>query len=169
MARRCTICRHPQRTEIDRAIVEHSGTLRELVKRYGVSLGALSRHKAEHLPRELAKAKEAMEAAGADTLLEQIEALKGRAERILSKAEKKPKTWYVALGAIREMRQTLELLARITGELDERMQVNILASPQWLAIQGVIVAALVPFPEAAAAVAGRLEKLEDRNDSKKFG
>jgi hypothetical protein len=61
-----------------------------------------------------------------------------------------------ATGAIREARSMIELLAKLTGELDEKPEVNIVLSPQWLAIRGAILDALEPFPEARIAVGARL-------------
>lgn len=52
---RCTTCAHPDRTEIDQALVDLV-PLRHIAKRYGLSTGALRRHRARHLSRELAKA-----------------------------------------------------------------------------------------------------------------
>jgi hypothetical protein len=56
----------------------------------------------------------------------------------------------------------VELLAKLSGELDERPQVNILnvaASPEWLATQAAMLQALAPFPEARLAVAGALQDM----------
>jgi hypothetical protein len=65
------------------------------------------------------------------------------------------------LGAIREARGNLELLAKLLGELDER-PVNVLLSPEWLNLRTVIVTALEPHPEARGAV---LEAIEDKSDA----
>jgi hypothetical protein len=54
----------------------------------------------------------------------------------------------------------IELLARLIGELDEKPQVNILVSPEWIAVRAAVLEALAPHPEARAAVAGRLLQLE---------
>ena len=50
----------------------------------------------------------------------------------------------------------IELLAKLTGELDDKPEVNIVLSPQWLTIRGAILEALEPFPEARVAVGARL-------------
>ena len=62
------------------------------------------------------------------------------------------------MAAVRELRGLVELLAKITGELDERpsVTVNLTASPEWQHLQGVILAALARFPDAREAVAGAL-------------
>ncbi len=158
MGRSCLICAHPKRAEIDQALVD-GVSFRNVTLRYGMSIATVSRHRAAHLPSVMAKGKEADEVAHADTLLAQIKDLKERALSILTKAEV-AKSWSVALGAIREARQTLELLCKISGELDERPQVNILVSTAWINLRGEILQALSAFPEARAAVAKRLVEVK---------
>lgn len=53
-----------------------------------------------------------------------------------------------------------QLLARLLGDLDERPQFNVLVSPEWAALRGALLAALRPYPDARAAVAGALLRLE---------
>ena len=52
----CTICQHPQRQEIDRALVAGSATLAALSQQYQLSTSALHRHKA-HLQAKVGRAK----------------------------------------------------------------------------------------------------------------
>jgi hypothetical protein len=63
------------------------------------------------------------------------------------------------LQAVREARATLESIAKITGELNEKptVTINLAASPEWLQLQGLILAALMPFPDARLAVADAIE------------
>ena len=61
-----------------------------------------------------------------------------------------------AIGAIREARSLIELLAKLTGQIDHQPEVNIVLSPQWLTIRVAILKALEPFPEARVAVGDRL-------------
>ena len=157
MPRTCTVCTHPQREAIDRALVSGQ-PVRSLVSRYvtkrGRPLGhmALYRHKDEHLPATLVKAHVAAEVAHADALLSQVRELRDRALAILDRAEEDGQLM-PALAAIREARGCLELLGKLMGEIDERPQVNVLVSPEWLTLRAAILAALVPYPEAQAAVA----------------
>jgi hypothetical protein len=61
------VCDHPERHSIDEALV--SGTpYRSVAKRFGLSESAVYRHKAEHLPAHLLKAKE-IEEIGAGLVL----------------------------------------------------------------------------------------------------
>jgi hypothetical protein len=156
MPRSCTVCTHPGRAEIDEALVAGESSA-ELAGRYRtIGERALRRHKANHLPARLVMAHAAEEVAQADTLLDHVRDLQRRALDILDKAEEAGEL-RTALGAIREARGNLELLAKLLGELDERPTVNVLVTPQWIELRAVIVGALEPHPEALRAVVGALE------------
>jgi len=157
--RTCTVCSHPEREAIDRALVEGQSS-GKLAGRYRtLDERAIRRHRSNHLPTTLARAREAEEVSRADDLLDQVRGLQDRVLTILGKAENSGEL-RTALGAIREARRNLELLAKLLGELDERPQVNILVSPEWIAVRAAVLEALTPHPEARAAVAGRLLQLE---------
>ena len=158
MPRRCAVCSHADKKAIDEALVG-GVAFPALVAKYRVSKDSLSRHKANHLPATLAKAHEAGEVARGDDLLADVRDLQARAYSILDKAEGAGDL-RTALGAIREARGNLELLAKLLGELDERPVVNLTVSPEWLELRAVIVGALEPHPEALGAVVGALEGAE---------
>lgn len=149
MPRTCTVCSHPEREAIDRALLSGEAN-RRIAAHHAVSEQAVRRHKADHLPAALAKAHEAEEVSRADDLLGQVRDLQARALSILEKAEAAGEL-RTALGAIREARGNLELLAKLLGELDER-PVNVLISPEWVELRAVIVTALQPHPDAREAV-----------------
>ena len=155
MPRACTICTHPDREAIDEALVQGTPN-RRIASHRDVSERAVRNHKANHLPETLVKANDAEEVAQADDLLAQVRDLQAKALGILNKAEEAGEL-RTALGAIREARGNLELLAKLLGELDERPQVNVLISPEWLELRAVIVTALEPHPQALRAVVGALE------------
>src|SRR5215217_4659997 len=127
MPRSCTICEHPDRETIDRALVGDSSNL-SVSSLFGVSESAVRRHKSNHLPAKLVMAQAAEEVAQADDLLDQVRDLYVRTLAILEAAEESSQH-RTALSAIREARSNLELLAKLLGELDDRPQVNILISP----------------------------------------
>jgi hypothetical protein len=60
------------------------------------------------------------------------------------------------LKAAGRLRDQLELLAKLVGELDDRPSINVLVAPEWLAVRAALLAALAPFPEARAAAAAAL-------------
>jgi hypothetical protein len=111
------------------------------------------------VPAVLAQAVEAADVAHADDLLAQVRDLQSRALAILAAAEAQGDL-RTALGAIREARGNLELLAKLLGELDERPQVNLIVTPDWLRMRAAILATLAPYPEARVAVAAALTEGE---------
>jgi hypothetical protein len=159
MPRRCTVCDHPERHSIDEALVT-GAPYRSVAKRFALSESSVYRHKTEHLPVQLLKAREVEEAARADDLLEQVRNLQTHALDILERAEKTGDL-RTALAAISQARGNLELLGKLAGELDERPVVNVLLSPQWVMIRTTMLEALAFYPEARAAVAESLMELEE--------
>ena len=159
MPRRCTVCDHSERHSIDEALVS-GAPYRSVAKRCELSESAVYRHKIEHLPTHLLKAREAEEAAQADDLLDQVMYLQAHALDILDRAEKTGDL-RTALAAISQARGNLELLGKLAGELDERPVVNLNVSPEWLELRAVIVGALEPHPAAHKAVLRALESVGD--------
>jgi hypothetical protein len=155
MPRRCTVCDHPESHSIDETLVT-GAPYRSVAKRFDLSESAVYRHKTEHLPAHMLKAREVEETARADDLLEQVRNLQTHALDILERAEKAGDL-RTALAAISQARGNLELLGKLAGELDERPVVNLNISPEWLELRAVIVGALEPHPAAHRAVVRALE------------
>jgi transposase len=153
--RSCTICEHPEREAIDKALVGGTSN-RSVASQYDVSEAAVRRHKSNHLPAKLVLAQQAEEVAEADELLDQVQDLQARTLAILEAAELTSQH-RTALSAIREARSNLELMARLIGELDDRPQVNVLISHEWIELRAVIVGALEPHLEARGAVLAAIE------------
>src|SRR5919107_6385843 len=151
MPRRCTVCDHPERHSIDEALVT-GAPYRSVAKRFELSESSVYRHKIEHLPAHLLKAREVEDVAQADDLLEQVRHLQAHALDILERAEEAGDL-RTALAAISQARGNLEILGKLAGELDERPQVNLLLSPQWVTIRTTMLEALSAYPEARTAVA----------------
>jgi hypothetical protein len=156
--RTCSICSHAEKDVIEEALVAGEST-GKLAGRYRtIHERALRRHRDNHLPAKLVLAHEAEEVATADNLLEKVQDLQSRTLAILDKAEAAGDL-RTALGAIREARGNVELLAKLLGELDERPQVNvIMIAPE---VRDAIVRALTPYGEARLAVAQALEPFEE--------
>jgi hypothetical protein len=150
MSRRCTVCDHSQRTEIDAALIG-SGSLRDIARQWRVSKDAVARHKSDHLPVHLAKAKHAEETTQADSLLGQLLSLNRATLAILQEA-REGKDNELALKAIARTEKQIELQARLLGELQDSQTVNVLVMPEWQGLRAVILAALQPHPQARLAV-----------------
>ena len=63
----------------------------------------------------------------------------------------------IALAAIREARSNLELIGRLTKELESTPTLNLHLNPQWLQLRALIVRAVEPFPEAQDSILRALE------------
>ncbi len=159
MPRVCTVCTHPQRSAIDKALVG-GAAFRHIASQFGTSTTALQRHKADHLPAAVATAHEAESVAQADDLLRQLRGLHSKAVSLLLAAERAGDL-RTALAGVREARTCLEVLLEVEGELDRRPQVNILVSnPEWLAVRTAIMDALQSHPEARLAVVTALGRVD---------
>ena len=115
MPRRCTVCDRPKRHSIDEALVS-GAPYRGIAKRFGLSESAIYRHKSNHLPAHLLKARAVEEAAQADDLLDQVRNLQSHALDILESAEEAGDL-RTALAAISQARGNLELLGKLLGTI----------------------------------------------------
>ena len=128
MPRTCTICVHPQRLEIEKALV--AGTsLRTISGQFGPSKTAVLRHRT-HVTEAIARNAEVQELARTGALLDDVRAGERRAERLYEQAEEilasaiQDRDGRTALQAIRtavsvmsEARGYLELRGELTNEL----------------------------------------------------
>ncbi len=166
MARPCTICVSPRRSRVDAELVGGE-SLAAVARRFKLSRDALRRHREAHLSPALAAI--AIEKYGTecareafDATVDRIEGLITRLEGLLSIAEER-RSLIGGANLAREIRQSLELVARLRGELDERpvvTTINVLASPEFVQAVSAILAATEAWPEARLAIADRLEALE---------
>ena len=150
MSRPCLICRHPNRAEIDAAVIAKI-SYSEIVLNYRVSKSGLTRHKA-HLTAQLSNVVRQQEKAGeryGENLLAQVEDLRQRTMTILDEV-KAGGSYAVALQAVREARACLELLGRISGKLQPGTNVNVAIynTPEWGRLMYKVINGLKDFPEA---------------------
>jgi hypothetical protein len=137
-----------------------------IARRYKIGVDALRRHKAAHLSPALVKmalARRTDESAVAyEATVGRIESLIERLEALLGVAEDR-KSLVGGANIARELRQCLELVAKLRGELDERpvsQTINVLSSPEFGRVVATIISTLEPFPEARVAIADKLEAIE---------
>ena len=163
--RHCTICQHPAKTAIDKALVG-TANVRELSAKYRVSEDALGRHKATHLPLTIVKAEAAREvqhaqgvvAEGLD-VVGQLRTINNITLHVLKEA-RDAKDHDISLKAIDRVQRQIELQAKLLGQLDERPQVNILIAPEWATVKTVLFTALARYPDARVAAAAALQEVE---------
>jgi hypothetical protein len=171
LGRPCSVCAHERAADISRDLV-HGVSYRAIGRQYGVALGCLSRHVAEHIQAPLRRIIQAetnllQDAQTVEPTLREMRRLNQRALRILALAEH-AQDHDTALHAIAECRRNLELIARLTGELDPQaagegssqgLIVNVVYQSATKPLVGeapkVIDAA--PLPEPASSNFGRSE------------
>ena len=166
MPRACSVCQHADRIAIDRALVE-GVSYRDIARQFGgsVSKDGLSRHKAAHLSaalvRVVARREERAAEHGPTSALERLEDLYARACRVLGQAEGSGQTAQ-QLGAIREARGLVEVIAKITGELREAptTSINVLQNVDLARYTRALMGALQPYVEARIAAAAALKAID---------
>ena len=138
MARKsCSICDHPKRKAIEKALGAPGASARAVAKTFGVVARTLDRHKLDCLPSLIAAVisqhhpqtppPAAVDSAIAADLLYKVEALQAHTLEILANARQPkpdasgivtPPSPKIQLAAIKEARHNLTLIARLQGRLD---------------------------------------------------
>ena len=175
MARPCTICASSKSAAIDRDLVADVPKT-QIAAKYGLGVDALRRHFDNHVSeeqrREIAlklRTEKAQEVATAlnegdveiqSSLKRVIAEIDGLLQR--SKAEGNDP---MALMSLREMRNALMDLAKLTGTLQNELtgNVNLNESPQFLTLRQMILAVLDRHPDAKADFLGEMKKLQIAN------
>ena len=156
------MCTSPARPAIDDALVAGTSAPR-IAAIHRVSGDAVTRHRA-HLVLPLKQAQAAQATATAEVrealdVVQQLKAINAASLAVLRDARASGDGRLV-LQAVDRVQRQVELQAKLLGELDERPVVNVLVTQEWATVRGALLAALAPYPEARAAVAGRLVALE---------
>ncbi len=114
MPKGCKVCRSDNVKEIDKAIIEGE-TLQSIADKYHFHISTISRHKS-HIASKINTYSALVDAQEGGTVLQRIDDLLQRANNLLDKAEDSGDV-KTALIAIREVRGTLELLGKASGQL----------------------------------------------------
>jgi hypothetical protein len=123
MPRKCSLCIHDKREQIEQALL-CGDSYRVVAQRFAISRDAVARHR-HHLPTALARASELKEISHGDSLLAQLRELTSEAQRLKATAEKEGDI-RAALAAVRELCRIVELVAKLSGELDSHSETKIL-------------------------------------------
>lgn len=123
MPRKCGICNDDKRPDIEQLMLS-GASYRVVAQRFAVSRDAVVRHR-RHLPAALARAREAKEVAHGDCLLAQLRDLTAEAQRLKAMAEEAG-DYRAALAAVRELCRIVELVAKLSGELESHSETKIL-------------------------------------------
>ena len=161
MSRRCTVCVHAKRSEIDAALVRGVSSY-ELETSYSdLTRSSIERHaRGGHIPAKLLKTQAAAEVREALDVVRQLKAINAASWSVLQDARNTGERNTV-LRAVDRVQRQIELQAKLLGDLDDRPQINFINSPQYIQLQTVIVEALEAHPEARSAVVHALERVGD--------
>jgi hypothetical protein len=107
---RCTVCNHPSRPEIDRALID-GVPLRTLAAAHGLSASALCRH-TRHLRHQLVLQQRQADQSQASAFLEKLELLEVRLDRLFRKAEDSH-ALHISLGCLQESLRILSLREKV--------------------------------------------------------
>jgi hypothetical protein len=108
----CGVCAHPERAEMERRLAS-GGSMRAIAASFGVSRSSFGRHvRSGHIGVAIFANEQRERDVHAEDLLERIEFLWASALSVLEEAGGRPT---VALAAVKELRQIVELLGRLSG------------------------------------------------------
>jgi hypothetical protein len=159
MPRVCTVCTHPHHRAIDKELVAGHLVNRRIATQHGLNEAAIRRHASTHLPAVLLAAAESEDVAHAIDVVQQLKSINAACLAVLGDA-REAGDGELVLKAVDRVQRQIELQAKLLGDLDDRPQINVLVSPQWLVVRSTLLEALAPYGEARAAVAARLAALE---------
>jgi len=88
MGRVCTVCQHPDRQAIDKALVAATDPYRHIAARYALSTSALVRHKADHVLADLLAAWEGERAQNGQELVGELRRWMGYITKVLDACDR---------------------------------------------------------------------------------
>jgi hypothetical protein len=130
------VCLHADRDKIDRRLAT-GYPQRKLAAEYRLAHATVWRHANKHMPKALVSAAQAAEGERASDLLAEVEAIAETQRRLLDKAES-DKDYRTAIAAGRELARCVELTAKLRGDIATAPTVNIIASPDFPKIVGLM-------------------------------
>jgi hypothetical protein len=178
MGQRCRTCDHPERSSIDIELARGVDCAK-IAKRFGLSNYSVRRHKnTGHVPASIVSAfprhradlsAEALAQLRADEsagVLLHLAQQRSTLLRLQDEAERK-KWRPLMLQVTRELHKNIELTGRTLGTFAEHeravtqvQNLQILMSPEYVALRGDLIKALAPHPKARMAVAEVLSRIE---------
>ncbi len=133
---KCTVCNHPQRCAIDRALLAGGVTFEALKKKYGPSMSALWRHK-KHLLEKMRQAEKRFLDNLRQGCLLKLNSHLERTERTAQAAETEGDS-RVVLQAGRDATRILTYINKMDIQLDSDTVYRLLTSPQWARQGGLL-------------------------------
>lgn len=180
MPQQCTICNHPDRLQIEAALVR-GVSLRNVAKQYEASQAAVYRHRQKCMKVALVAARKEqadqeeleLEQSGYNAFAEMLW-LRAETRKLYREVRGSDQPHIVqnadddkgvgdprlALAALGEMRKQTQLFGELLKGVEENKQSE--RESEWLAIREAIFIALEPFPDARLEVAQALLVLQEQ-------
>ena len=173
MSGACATCTSPIKSAIE-AEIAGGGKLLVLERKYHITRDALRRHRDRHMSGAIValravqqeqQAAVASAVGNATTARDRVENLVAKLEALVERTDSERRE-SMLLGASRELRASIELLARLSGELRPENQttvqvLNLSTSDEWVRTRMAILAALQRHPAALADVTDALRLIGD--------
>ena len=162
MARRCSVCVHPLVSDINIGLAR-GAEYRGLARKYTVGEDAIARHHLDHLPAALAEAAKKRDIREALDVVHELELANRATKKVLKDALNRG-ALNTSLLAVDRLVKQVELVLRVTGELDERptnqstTNVNIALAPIFALVQRL--AAKLADPADRQELLDELEVIE---------
>ena len=156
MSKPCAVCQHKDRTKIDKALMT-GAVMTKLALDKGLTVDAVRRHKAKHIPATLVKYAEVLDELRAEQLVAEATKMFRAIETQIPIAAKANDHKAVAMLAGQGVKITALLMKRFDQMPPER-SLSIVATVGWKGLENTILRALDPYPEAKRAVALALTK-----------
>ena len=174
----CSICGHPQRSEIETALISRVA-LRRIASQFSTSDATLRRHKQNCMPAAIEQAQASQQAQTAEIVEAAEERRTGFVWNALNKMEwldrqvtivyteaRVEKDHNAALKALGEIRQQTKLFSELLSGMEPGQKEKM--EEEWVAVREAIYEALEAHPEARLSVARALLRLgrgDDGNDN----
>lgn len=161
---RCGACRHEDVDVINAMIVEGSQSDAKIAAKFRLSKYQIERHRRNHLPLDLIRAKQAEQGLSIDKTWERLESHIRMVDQIAARNFDREND-KEAIAALSLGTKQIELTMKLLGELDERPEVNVVVNnPQYIMMRSALMEALKEFPEARARASRALIEMGDQSD-----
>lgn len=160
MARPCRLCEHPDREELETALLRRERTQEDVAGILGTTKQAISLHVRNHVPEavRLAISQGKATQAGLNVTRQLIEI--NQASREILEGARKAEDPGLALRAIDRVEKQLRLQAEILGDIQAGVTVNVNQAPAFLEFRALVLNVLDEYPEVKTRL---LEKLKRAN------
>jgi len=155
----CSFCNHRDAALLEQQIAIKELTQAQTAKIIGCNKSTVSRHMANCVPSRIRESMkpEPVEVPGLNVVNALTTSHAKTLEILLdSLAEGDRKTALMAIHA--ETRQ-LDLMAKITGQVNAAPQLNFLLNPEFIMLKRIIVETLLPYPDARVALSEKLDSI----------